>query len=318
MPRKIIIDTDPGIDDAMAIFLALRSPELDVIGLTTIFGNVHTGLATTNALRLLEIAGRADIPVAKGAENTLTGDFAGPAAFVHGDDGQGNVFLPPPTTEAIDMPAAQFIVEEIMTAPGEVTLVPLGPLTNIALALRLEPRIAQQVQEVVLMGGNAFEPGNATPSAEANIHNDPDAADIVFNAPWPVTMVGLDVTHKVHMHPPHLDAYASIDNPMARHVARILPFYRQFYKQAVALDYIYVHDSSAIAYVIDPGLFTVVEYAIRVDTSPGISRGKTWVARNDIPFPTWGPWQNRPNVKVCLEVRGDAVVELELSRMRGK
>src|SRR5690606_14660317 len=148
MAQKIIIDTDPGVDDTMAIFFALRSPELDVIGLTTIFGNVHTDLATTNALRLLEIAGRADIPVAKGADNPLTGPFGGPVPFVHGDDGQGNVNLPPPQGSAISQSAAAFLVEQVMAAPGEITLVPLGPLTNLALALRLEPRIAKNARAV--------------------------------------------------------------------------------------------------------------------------------------------------------------------------
>jgi inosine-uridine nucleoside N-ribohydrolase len=194
--RKIIIDTDPGVDDAMAIFLALRSPEVSVIGLTTIFGNVHTDLATVNALRLLEIAGRNDIPVAHGASAPLTRAYAGPVAFIHGDDGQGNVYLAPASSQAISQPAAEFIVEQILNAPGEITLVPVGPLTNIALALQLEPRIAGLVHEVVLMGGNALVPGNATPAAEANIHNDPEAADIVFAADWAVTMVGLDVTDK--------------------------------------------------------------------------------------------------------------------------
>src|SRR5687768_3597556 len=154
MVRKIIIDTDPGVDDAMAIFLALASPELDVIGLTTIFGNVDTELATTNALRLLEIAGHHEIPVAQGATAPLTRPFAGPVPFVHGEDGQGNVFLPRPETKAVPETAAAFIARQVMAHPGEITLAPIGPLTNIALALRLEPAMATNVQEVVLMGGN--------------------------------------------------------------------------------------------------------------------------------------------------------------------
>jgi uridine nucleosidase len=180
MPRKVIIDTDPGVDDTMAIYFALKSPELELIGLTTIFGNVTTELATTNALRLMEIAGRTDIPVAKGSDDPIAVPYSGAVPFVHGDDGQGNVHLPPPTTQAVDQSAAQFIVEQIMSQPGEVTLIPVGPLTNIALALRLEPRIAQNVKEVVVMGGNALGPGNASPAAEANIRNDPEAADVVF------------------------------------------------------------------------------------------------------------------------------------------
>ncbi len=319
MPRKIIIDTDPGVDDAMAIYLALRSPELDVIGLTTIFGNVHTDLATTNALRLLEIAGRSDIPVAKGADNPLAVPFGGPVPFVHGDDGQGNVFLPPPTSKAIDQTAAEFLVEQIMTSPGEITLVPLAPLTNIALALRLEPRIAENVQEVVLMGGNALGPGNATPAAEANIHNDPEAADVVFGASWKVTMVGLDVTHQVWMLPEHMALYGKSSDPMAQHIARILPFYHQFYIRESGIDYIFVHDPSAIVYLIDSSLFTAAPYPVRVETTHGMSRGKTWPALHDSEErQAMIPWRGRPKVNVCVGVNGPRVVDLVLSRMLPK
>ncbi|MEZ4666344.1 MAG: nucleoside hydrolase [Anaerolineae bacterium] len=316
MSQKIIIDTDPGVDDTMAIFFALKSPELEVIGLTTIFGNVTTELATTNALRLLEIAGRSDIPVAKGADDPVAVSFGGPVPFVHGEDGQGNIFLPAPTTKAIDQSAAQFIVEQVMSQPGQVTLVPVGPLTNIALALRLEPRIAQQVKEVVIMGGNALGPGNATPSAEANIHNDPEAADVVFGAPWQVTMVGLDVTHKVFMSDAHLTEYGRINNPMAQHVSRIVPFYRDFFHERTGIEGIWVHDSSAVAYVIDPSLFKTSQWPVRVDANDGISRGKTWPAIGDTDRRNLEPWQNRPRVNVCVDVQGDKIVNMELSRMR--
>lgn len=315
MPQKVIVDTDPGVDDAMAIFFALQSPELDVIGLTTIFGNVHTELATTNALRLLEIADRTDIPVVKGADNALAGPFKGPVPYVHGDDGQGNVHLPPPRTRALDITAAEFIIAQVMDAPGEITLAPLGPLTNIALALHLEPRIAEHVREVVLMGGNALGPGNATPAAEANIHNDPEAADAVFGAGWPVTMVGLDVTHKVNMTSEHLARYAASRHPLAQHIARIVPFYRDFFQQTYpGLDGIYVHDSSAIAYLIDPALFTVERWPVRVEMQ-GFGRGKTWPAFPHAELGLLPPWQDRPLVNVCVDVDGAGVVDLELRRL---
>ena len=318
MARKIIIDTDPGVDDAMAIFFALQSPELELIGLTTIFGNVHTDLATTNALRLLEIAGRSDIPVAKGADDPIAVPYGGPVPFVHGDDGQGNQDLPAPTTQAIAQTAAQFIIEQVMAAPGEITLIPIGPLTNLAMAMRLEPRIIGKVQEIILMGGNALGPGNATPSAEANIHNDPEAADLVFTAGWPVTMVGLDVTHKVHMQPQDLAVFGQIDTPMAQHMARILPFYRDFFEKSFSeqgIEGIYIHDSSAVAYAIDPTLFQVGNWATRVDTTQGISRGKTWpMVAGDFVLP---PWQDQPPVTICIDVDGPRVVKLILDRMRG-
>jgi len=311
MPHKIIIDTDPGVDDAMAIFFALRSPELDVIGLTTIFGNVHTTLATTNALRLLEIAGRPDIPVAKGADNPLSVPFNGPVPFVHGDDGQGNINLPPPTIQAVSQSAAEFIIEQIMSAPGEITLVPIGPLTNIALALRLEPRIAENVKRVVLMGGNALVPGNATPAAEANIHNDPEAADVVFGAGWPVTMVGLDVTHAINMSPEHLDRYAQSNNPLSQHIARIVPHYRAYFERDLGIKGIYVHDSSAVAYLIDPTIFKTASWPIRVETQ-GLSRGKTWPNIGKRAAPAW---QGRPPVTVCVEADAERLVNMELQRL---
>jgi inosine-uridine nucleoside N-ribohydrolase len=314
MARKIILDTDPGVDDAMAIFFALRSPELDVIGLTTIFGNVHTELATVNALRLLDIAGRPDIPVAKGADNPVALPYAGPVPFVHGDDGQGNVDLSPSPRKAIEQTAAQFIVEQVMAHPGEITLVPVGPLTNIALALRLEPRIAERVRQVVIMGGNAFVPGNATPSAEANIHNDPEAADVVFGAPWDVVMVGLDVTHTVYMNADDIAEYGRIDEPMTQHIARILPHYQAYFHKGFGIDGIYVHDSSAVAYVIDPSLFRTIKRPVCVDCTHDIGRGKTWPG---LPNRDDAPWGGRPNVTICTEVDGERLVELELSRMRG-
>jgi inosine-uridine nucleoside N-ribohydrolase len=315
-PRRVIVDTDPGIDDAMAIFFALLHPGIDVVGLTTVFGNVTTELATANALRLLDIAGRPDIPVAPGASDPLCVPYSGPVAFVHGDDGQGNVHLPPSGRDPLDVSAAQFIVEQVMANPGEITLVPVGPLTNLALALRLEPLIASHVREVVLMGGNALGPGNATPAAEANIRNDPEAADLVFGAGWPVTMVGLDVTHRVFMDDAHLAEYGRIDHPTARHVAAIVPFYRAFYGERVGIDGIYVHDSCAIAYVIAPELFRTERWPIRVDCTEGISRGKTWPALGDTDDHRLAAWHDRPLVNVCVDVDGPGVVELELATMR--
>jgi inosine-uridine nucleoside N-ribohydrolase len=311
MPQKIIIDTDPGVDDSMAIFFALCSPELDVVGLTTIFGNVHTSLATTNALRLLEIAGRPDIPVAKGADDPLARPYKGPVPYVHGDDGQGNIGLPPPTHSAVPMTAAEFIIDRVMAHPGEITLV--GPLTNIALALRLEPRIAENVREVVIMGGNAFCQGNASPAAEANILNDAEAADVVFGAAWKVTMVGLDVTHKVHMSSAHLAEYGRIDNAMAQHIHRIVPHYVSFFEATYHNDGIFVHDSSAVAYVIDPSLFTCVQAPVRVDTDSGVSRGKTWPNMGARILP---PWENRPLVNIPVAVDSPRLVEMELNRIR--
>ncbi len=312
MARKIIIDTDPGVDDAMAIFFALRSPELDVLGLTTVFGNVHTPLATINALRLLDIAERPDIPVAQGASHPLAREFHTPADFVHGADGQGDLNLPQSKYDAVPESAAEFIIETVMAHPGEVTLVPIGPLTNIALALRLDPRLVENVDQIVLMGGNAFGNGNASPAAEANIFHDPEAADVVFGAGWSVTMVGLDVTHKVFMPASHIARYAQANNPLAKHIAASIPFYLQFHRDTYKIDGIHIHDSSAIAYLLAPDAFTTEQLPVRVATM-GISAGKTWMSRGIAG--NLEPWEGRPLVNICLGVDADRTMALEAERL---
>jgi inosine-uridine nucleoside N-ribohydrolase len=248
-PRKLLIDTDPGIDDAMAIFYALESPELEVVGLTTVFGNADTDVTTRNALSLLEIAQRSDIPVAAGAVKPLAMDYRGPAAFVHGLDGQGGVELPAPATAALATDAAHFIIDTVMSSPGQITLVPLGPLTNVALAMLVEPRLTQHVAEIVLMGGAAFVGGNASPAAEANMLNDPEAADIVFGADCPIVMAGLDVTEQTFMTGDDLRRIANIDTPPARHLSAIVPYYANFFAQRLGIDGIHVHDSSPALHV---------------------------------------------------------------------
>jgi len=315
--HKIIFDTDPGVDDTMAIYAALRSPQIEIVGFTTIFGNVDVDLATVNALRILEIAGRTDIPVVKGAKDPLAGSYSGPVPFVHGDNGQGNVEMTPPTTKALDGTAAQFIIDQVMEKSGEIVIVAVGPLTNLALALRLQPDIVKHVKEVIIMGGNALCPGNATPAAEANIHNDPEAADLVFSAEWPVTMVGLDVTHKVNMSNETLAEFAKSDDPLALHISKIIGFYRDFFESELDVSGIYVHDSSAVAYLLDRSLFTTAAWPIKVDTSHGVSRGKTWPSMANTDKELEGnalpAWQKRPKVSVCIEVKGEQVVELLMS-----
>lgn len=314
-PRKIIIDTDPGIDDAMAIFYALASPELDVVGLTSIFGNHRTDVCTTNALRLLEIADRTDIPVAAGAIRPLQQPYRGAADFVHGDDGQGNTHLPPPTTSVVDVDAAHFIVRAVMDAPGEITLVPLGPLTNIALAMLIEPRLDANLAGIALMGGNAFCGGNATPSAEANIVNDPEAADIVYGAKCPIVMAGLDVTESITMTASDLGRLGTIGNPRSRHLAAIVPWYHSFYLQRAGLDGIFVHDSTVISYLVAPQLFEWREHPIRVDTGHSVGRGRTVPATRLSDHES--AWTGRVPVRILTRVDARAAVELELTRLAG-
>ncbi len=313
-PRKILIDTDPGIDDAMAIFYALESPELDVVGLTTVFGNAHTDVTTRNALRLLEIAGRTDIPVARGADRPLAMEYRGPVPFVHGDDGMGNTVLDAPTTRPIATAAHRFIVETVMAHPGEITLVPLGPLTNVAAALAAEPTLAQHLAGIVLMGGNAFCGGNASPGAEANIINDPEAADAVFAAPCDIVMAGLDVTEQTLMTNADLARYRRGTTPAAAHVAAITPFYANFYRHRLGLDGIHVHDSTCISYLLAPQHYTWVEHPVCVDTGDSVCRGKTLAALRGVTDREVA-WSGRRDVRILTGVDDRAVVELELARM---
>lgn len=314
MAQKIIFDTDPGIDDAMALFFALASPEIEVVGVTTVFGNVHTGVATRNALALLEFAGRPDLPVAQGAARPLHLPFEEPAILVHGQNGLGEVALPAPKTSPDPRPAAQFIVDAVMRFPGEIILASVGPLTNIALALMLEPRIVERVAGVVLMGGAATVNGNVNPAAEANIWHDPHAADLVFTAGWPVTMLGLDVTTAVQMD----DAYfASLrTSRMGEFIYAISRFYLEFHRQVHGLDACHTHDPSVIAYLIDPTLYTLEYGPIRVVTE-GIAMGLTLWDRSG----SWrrpNAWTGRPAVGVCTRVDAPRVLALFHERIVGE
>ncbi len=312
-PTRILIDTDPGIDDAMAIVYALASPELDVIGLTTVFGNAHVETCTTNALRILDLAGRPDIPVAQGAGRPLASVYRGPATHVHGINGLADVPLPDTSRDVHALDAAHFIIEQVMAAPGEITLVPIGPLTNIALAMLLRPDLPQHLAGMVIMGGAAFVPGNYSPAAEANISNDPEAADIVFGADCPIVMCGLDVTEATIMSSAKIAALGAIENARAQMAAAILPYYRDFHLSRGGPDGIHLHDSTCISYLLAPQHYKAVHHPIRVDTGTSVSRGTTLAATRRV-HPD-GPWSGRRDVKILTEVDAAAVVALELSRL---
>jgi inosine-uridine nucleoside N-ribohydrolase len=312
-PTRILIDTDPGIDDAMAIFYALASPELEVVGLTTVFGNCHTDLCTTNALRLLDIGGRTDIPVSQGATRPLAMPYRGPVAFVHGDDGQGNVDLPPSTRTAVGTPAPQFIIDSVLAEPDELTIVLLGPFTNMAIAMLMQPDITSLVKQIVVMGGAAFTSGNASPASEANVLNDPEAADIVFGADCPIVMAGLDVTHQINMTSDDLTRLSSIPGARSGHLAAIMPHYANFYRERNHVDGIFVHDSTTISYLLAPELFGWKELPIRVDTGHSVCRGRTLPALRD--SDDEGPWHGRRAVRILTDVDARAVIELELDHL---
>ena len=313
MAKKVIIDTDPGVDDAMAILFALACPEIDVVGLTSIFGNVTTKLATQNALRLVEFADRADIPVAHGAENALAMDVEGIASYVHGDDGLGNTNQPPPVGSAIELSAAQFIVETIMANPGEVTLLPIGPLTNIALALALEPKIVENVAEVIIMGGAATVNGNVNPAAEANIWHDPQAGDKTLTAGWPLTMVGLDVTHQVLMDEAYFDRLRATGSKTCAYVYDVSRFYCEFYRSRTGVNGCFTHDPSVVAYLLDPSLFATEQGPVRV-VPEGIAMGQTLMDRSGT-TDSQAEWSGKPPINVCIGVDEPGVLDLYFQRM---
>jgi inosine-uridine nucleoside N-ribohydrolase len=318
MKNKIIIDTDPGVDDSMAIQFALSSPELEIIGLTTVFGNVNVELATVNALRLLELAERPEIPVAMGAANPLKGKFSGGVPFVHGEDGQGNTFKPESSLSPLNLSAEDFIIEKVLSFPKELTIVALGPLTNIVKAVQKNPNIVPLIKNIVFMGGNAFCPGNATPSAEANVYGDPHAADILFGLLCPITMVGLDVTHKTILTDDILKQIAQSGSALNKHVSEAYRFYRDFFFRVNKIDGTFVHDSSAIAYVIDSSFFRTHSFPIRVEIANCISKGKTWPSLGDSDHEGSNillPWANRPKIKICYEVDSEKFVKFLKTRL---
>ncbi|XP_058752076.1 probable uridine nucleosidase 2 [Vicia villosa] len=314
-PKKIIIDTDPGIDDAMAIFLALRSPEIQVIGLTTIYGNVYTTLATRNALHLLEIAGRTDIPVAEGSHVTLTkGTKLRIADFVHGADGLGNQNFPPPNGKPIDESAAEFLVNQAKANPGKVTVVALGPLTNIALAIQMDPEFAKNIGQIVLLGGAFAVNGNVNPAAEANIFGDPDAADVVFTSGADVLAVGINVTHQVVLSGSDREKLASSKGKFAQYLTGILEVYFSYHCDAYNTNGVYLHDPTALLAAVDPSLVTCTEGAVRVQTS-GITRGLTILYNKQKRFEEVTEWSNMPTVKVAVTVDAPRVVKLVMDRL---
>lgn len=313
--KKIIIDTDPGIDDAMAIFVALQSPEVEVIGLTTIYGNVYTTLATRNALHLLEVAGRTDIPVAEGSHVTITqGTKLRIASFVHGTDGLGNQNFPPPQGKPIDLSAVDFLVQQAALHPGKVTVVALGPLTNVALAIQSDPAFVKNIGQIVLLGGAFAVNGNVNPAAEANIFGDPDAADIVFTCGADVLAVGINVTHQVVLTDTDRDELKGSEGLFAQYLCKILDVYFSYHHDAYSTKGVYLHDPTALLAAIDPSLFTFSEGSVRVQTT-GITRGLTLFYNKQKRFGEVTEWTDKPSVKVAVTVDAPKVVKLVMDRL---
>ena len=272
--RRIILDCDPGHDDAMAIILAHGSPEIELAAITTVAGNHRLELTTLDALRVCELAGIAGVPVAAGCAAPLLRPLV-TAEEVHGEKGlEGHDWpaetrLQPVATHGVDL-----IIDLVMESPGEITLVPTGPLTNLAVAMRKEPRIVERTREVVMMGG-AHSRGNVTPAAEFNTYVDPEAAEMVFRGAWPVTMIGLEVTHMALATPAVFARLDAVGTPVARAVTGMLGFYRDQLLREEGRDSPPVHDPCAVARVIDPSLVSCRDARVDVELGSELTRGMT-------------------------------------------
>ena len=274
--RKIIIDTDPGQDDAIAILLALASPEeIDVLGLTCVAGNVPLELTARNARIVCELADRRDVKVFAGCDRPLDRDLV-TAEHVHGKTGLDGPDLPEPRMPLTEGHAVDFIIDTLRAeAPGSVTLCPLGPLTNIATALQRAPDIAERIAEIILMGGGYFEGGNITPAAEFNIYVDPQAADIVFRCGAPIVVMPLDVTHKALVTKARNDAFRALETPVGLAVAQMTDFFERFDKEKYGSEGAPLHDPCVTAYLIDPTLFSGRHINVEIETNSELTMGMT-------------------------------------------
>lgn len=274
MAQKIILDCDPGHDDAIAMMLAWGNPNIDLLAVTTVVGNQTLEKVSRNALAVAEMAKIYGVPFAKGCAHPLVRDVEN-APNIHGNSGMDGPILPEPTMQFEDKHAVNLIIELIMSHPEKtITLVPTGGLTNIAMAARLEPRIIDRVKEVVLMGGG-YHTGNWSAVAEFNIKIDPEAAHIVFNAGWKVTMVGLDLTHQALATPDIVERFAALNTKPGQFVVDLLTFFGKMYKQVQNFDAPPVHDACAVAYVIDPTLIEVQQVPVNIELTGTHTLGMT-------------------------------------------
>ena len=323
-PTRVIIDTDPGTDDAMAIILALNSPELKVEALTVVPGNVDGRQGLENALKIVSLAGRCDVTVAGGAQHPLNQKLI-TAQFWHGKNGLADVELPASKCKADPRFGPDLIIEMIHKFPHEITLIPVGPLTNIALAVSKDPSIAALVKDIVIMGGS-ITGGNVNGAAEANIYNDPEAAQIVFNAGWMVTMVGSDVGERTLITRKYLALLQSSRGPQSDFIAKIADFYltrseKSGYSGAA------MYDPLAVGIALDPTLGTLKAMHVDVETKGEFARGETVANRmgsneNNVlhgdHYEIEGVIELKPNARVCLASDADRFLQLFVSRVKGK
>ena len=302
-PFRVIIDTDPGVDDALALLLAMRSPELKIEAITPVAGNVPLELSLPNALRMVEIAGRTDIPVAAGAKTPLLRRLV-TAAYAHGENGLGGTVFPEPKIKPIAESAAKFISQIVRKYPGEVTLITIGPLTNIATTLTMDAELAGMVRSLVMMGGS-LSGGNITPAAEFNVYVDPEAARIVFQSGIPITMVGLDVTRKTSLTDEHVRTLEAGQNPVSQAAAKIARNAINHNREQGFLVGPNMHDSLAVAGFLDPSLLKFQDYYVDVETTGELTAGETLGYS-----PMSGDLQRRPESEkqaaLTMQIRGSA------------
>ncbi|MFN3823859.1 MAG: nucleoside hydrolase [Pseudorhodobacter sp.] len=308
-PRKIIIDTDPGQDDAVAILLALASPaELEVLGITAVAGNVPLALTAKNARIVCELAGAVDVPVFAGCDAPIRRKLV-TAEHVHGKTGLDGPQLPAPTMQLQAQHAVDFLIETLRREPPQtVTLCPLGPLTNIATALQRAPDIAARIRQIVLMGGAYFEVGNITPAAEFNIYVDPEAADIVFRSGIDLVVLPLDVTHKVLTTGPRVDAFRALGTEVGRMVAEWTDFFERFDKEKYGSNGAPLHDPCVIAWLLRPDLFTGRHINVEIETGSDLTLGMTvadW----------WRVTDRAPNALFLGDVDADGFFALLTERL---
>lgn len=323
-PQRAIIDTDPGIDDAMAILLALNSPELKVEALTVVPGNVDGRQGLENALKIASLAGRCDVLVAGGAKQPLNQKLI-TAQYWHGANGLAGVELPASKCKADARFGPDLIIELVHKYPHEITLIPVGPLTNIALAVSKDPSIVPLVRNIVIMGGS-ISGGNVNGAAEANIYNDPEAASIVFNAGWMVTMVGSDVGERTLMTRKHLTELQSAHGPESDFVAKLADFYvtrseKSGYPGAA------MYDPLAVATAIDPSLVTLKDMHVDVETRGEFTRGETVANRmgsdeknvlHGDHYEIEGVIELKSNARVCIGSDAERFLQLFIGRLKGK
>jgi len=305
--KRILIDTDPGIDDSLAILLALASPEVQLEGLTVVHGNCSAEQGTRNALAVLELAQASHIPVAKGCDLPLVQPSL-LAPETHGNTGLGYAKLPEPASRPIVQHGCDFLIEKIMSSPGEITLVAIGPLTNVALAMRKEPRIVQAVKELIIMGGAIRHEGNTTPLAEFNTYVDPHAAHIVFHSGMPITLTPLDVTYQCILTADDVTRLQKIESPIPDFIADSTRFYMEFHDEHQGMPGCAINDPLAMALIFAPDLCDYEELFIEVDISGGVSMGKTFAD-------FYKMTGKSANMKVALGVRAQDFIDMFVERM---